>query len=67
MRGAQRFARWARGSAKWGRVPVGGVENGREREILWGVRWIIQGGQMNFVKRKNDFFILAGAKIGIFI
>jgi len=41
--------------------------NGREREILWGVRWIIQGGQMNFVKRKNDFFILAGVKIGIFI
>lgn len=32
-----------------------------------GVRWIIQGGQMNFVKRKNDFFILAGVKIGIFI
>ena len=25
------------------------------------------GGQMNFVKRKNDFFILAGVKIGIFI
>lgn len=39
----------------------------QEREILRGVRWIIQGGQMNFVKRKNDFFILAGVIIGIFI